>query len=656
MSGRPRQRGERAADLALAGAIAAACCALASDVVPWPWLAGHAAPAIVLLLARRALRRPWAVVLVALLALFAASTALRATVPASEAAPVASILAAPLAFFALRRAPGDRRHALFLSLCLLVIGSVLDGARARPFAVAFAVCAAATLVLDGAARTRAGARHLAGPASLARRAWHASRTVAVCVLTAACLFELLCLAPVPQRRHGSVPAATAAATRRTPGLSSQFDFSESDGWLDAVRDLQAPVLATVRRDDGPVPPDLYLRYVHFDLAGANRWATGKFVRHRQPTAGRWHLLPGRHAGATYTVERAPLADGRLLLPVGAFAVEGIDGLVGHSDLGLLEERVPSADDVTYRVHVLPAPDRLPTVDLTAMHLLSLPEALLADAAIARLAERYVREGGATSPFARALAIAAGLRRDYRYERRDPTGPGPDVLHNFLFHARAGYCMHFASALAVMLRLQRIPCRIGAGLYGGRPGDIEGERLYGEADAHAWVEVPCVGRGYVVIDATPEAARAEPYVPMPDVPEVEPPASSASTGEAPGVPPWVLALAFLSALVLRPFAHGKVRERPQPHALPRTHPARAALERILARLSAAGVVRARSETLPALAARAARALPCDAGSLRAAFAAYEEVRFGGAPFDAERARRMADGLAGLADRRRVGADG
>src|SRR5690606_14448676 len=104
MSGRPRQRGERAADLALAGAIAAACCALASDVVPWPWLAGHAAPAIVLLLARRALRRPWAVVLVALLALFAASTALRATVPASEATPVASILSAPLAFFALRRA------------------------------------------------------------------------------------------------------------------------------------------------------------------------------------------------------------------------------------------------------------------------------------------------------------------------------------------------------------------------------------------------------------------------------------------------------------------------------------------------------------------------------------------------------------------------
>ena len=56
----------------------------------------------------------------------------------------------------------------------------------------------------------------------------------------------------------------------------------------------------------------------------------------------------------------------------------------------------------------------------------------------------------------------------------------------------------------MLRMLSVPCRIGVGLYGGVPTDRADTRSYGSQHAHAWVEIPLQGRGWVIFDPTPPA--------------------------------------------------------------------------------------------------------------------------------------------------------
>lgn len=83
-------------------------------------------------------------------------------------------------------------------------------------------------------------------------------------------------------------------------------------------------------------------------------------------------------------------------------------------------------------------------------------------------------------------------------------PGADNVDHFLFVDRVGFCMHFASAEAVMLRSVGIPARIATGFAGGEPAQ-DGTRVMKGTNAHAWVEVWYPGVGWVESDPTPAAA-------------------------------------------------------------------------------------------------------------------------------------------------------
>lgn len=92
---------------------------------------------------------------------------------------------------------------------------------------------------------------------------------------------------------------------------------------------------------------------------------------------------------------------------------------------------------------------------------------------------------------------------------------------FLQESESGYCVHFASALAVLLRSAGIPARYVTGYtFEARSGS----RVTVRADkAHAWVEYLDPNTGWTVLDATPaqwmEETGTEPVETEPD--ETEP---------------------------------------------------------------------------------------------------------------------------------------
>jgi transglutaminase-like putative cysteine protease len=97
--------------------------------------------------------------------------------------------------------------------------------------------------------------------------------------------------------------------------------------------------------------------------------------------------------------------------------------------------------------------------------------------------------------------------------------------------RKGYCQHFATTMAVMLRVDGIPARLIQGYLPGER-DSAGTETIRKSRAHAWVEAYFPGYGWVDFDPTarvgePQAIAEGPAVATPS------PAPSGAAGATPG---------------------------------------------------------------------------------------------------------------------------
>ncbi len=102
----------------------------------------------------------------------------------------------------------------------------------------------------------------------------------------------------------------------------------------------------------------------------------------------------------------------------------------------------------------------------------------------------------------AEAVRNTVRNSAQYSlqtQRPPAGEDPVVW--FLHESETGYCVHFASAAAVLLRMYGIPARLVTG-YLVQTQAEEWVDVTSD-DAHAWVEYFVEGEGWCVLDPTPE---------------------------------------------------------------------------------------------------------------------------------------------------------
>lgn len=70
----------------------------------------------------------------------------------------------------------------------------------------------------------------------------------------------------------------------------------------------------------------------------------------------------------------------------------------------------------------------------------------------------------------------------------PGDQGPDWLPVFLFKTKTGFCEHFASAFAVLMRLEKIPARLVVGYHGADFNIYSDSYIVSQSNAHAWDEV------------------------------------------------------------------------------------------------------------------------------------------------------------------------
>jgi len=77
----------------------------------------------------------------------------------------------------------------------------------------------------------------------------------------------------------------------------------------------------------------------------------------------------------------------------------------------------------------------------------------------------------------------------------------DSVDDFIFSTRSGFCGHYASAFATLMRAAGVPARVVTGYLGGEWNPIGGYFIVRQSDAHAWTEVWLEGRGWMRVDPT-----------------------------------------------------------------------------------------------------------------------------------------------------------
>src|SRR5690554_385722 len=265
---------------------------------------------------------------------------------------------------------------------------------------------------------------------------------------------------------------------------------------------------------------VYLRLVSLDQFDGDKWFASETPFIEENTPDEFGLPPGLAPDVERTeesvrVDIANLDTVWLPLPYPTQHVRGVSR--GWSwDAATLSLRSGfgssmNEDYLAQSLVIAPTPEQLLEAGSTVPRSLAELAAIQQDEVppiIGETARQVV--GDADSIYERALALQQYLRAgDFVYSEDAPVDEGYDgtglgVIATFL-EVKSGYCVHFASAMALMARSLGIPARVAVGFL---PGERTDQRLDGRVvyeatshDLHSWPELYFDGIGWVPFEPT-----------------------------------------------------------------------------------------------------------------------------------------------------------
>jgi transglutaminase-like putative cysteine protease len=166
--------------------------------------------------------------------------------------------------------------------------------------------------------------------------------------------------------------------------------------------------------------------------------------------------------------------------------------------------VSSATESMLRSILMPAnsphfPSNYPGQPLTSFNPttlsqnLQLPKGL--DPRIAALAKRIT--ANAPTMYDKAVAVESYLHNNFTYDVNINPPSGQEPVSWFLFDSgNKGYCVYFASAMAIMLRSVGIPARVISGYSSGKYDAKLHKWVIDGTDSHTWTQVYFAGYGWI----------------------------------------------------------------------------------------------------------------------------------------------------------------
>ena len=141
--------------------------------------------------------------------------------------------------------------------------------------------------------------------------------------------------------------------------------------------------------------------------------------------------------------------------------------------------------------------------------LQLPEGVEKIASLAR--EITSDAGPAIQAEQKASLILKYLKNNYTYSLTTASPPaGVSPVEDFIFNTKKGYCEHYATSMALMLRTLDVPSRIVTGYYGGDKNEYGEYIIVRQSNAHSWVEALIDDR-WKTFDPTPADPALRPSI-------------------------------------------------------------------------------------------------------------------------------------------------
>ncbi|MBO3103104.1 transglutaminase TgpA family protein [Cellulomonas fengjieae] len=116
---------------------------------------------------------------------------------------------------------------------------------------------------------------------------------------------------------------------------------------------------------------------------------------------------------------------------------------------------------------------------------------------------------ASTPYEQAMALQTYFRAttNFTYDTRVAPSQSDDAVWDFV-QSQRGYCVQFATSMAMMARTLDIPARVGVGFLPG-DSDRNGGYVVSGQKAHAWPELYFEGHGWVRFEPTPAVQTGAP---------------------------------------------------------------------------------------------------------------------------------------------------
>lgn len=412
-----------------------------------------------------------------------------------------------------------------------------EGEWSRPVFIATAVAFLGLLLIRPVRRSRGRGR------------WRASRILhprALAVVSGVAVSAVVAGLVVPAALPSTDVAVTsselgpAVATGANPILRLGEDLRRNEA-------LPVLTYSTVSGDG------MYLRLSEIaDFAGET-WGAQRPVLEESNRPADFPRPPGLDRGVSTQRDVAFVHVGNLQspwlpVPYAASRIVGLQGewrwVPGSLTVASNGSLAAGEDFTVESVRVVPTPQQLraagSSVPEGMERYLELPD--VPDPVVAAAREFTA---GAGSSYERAVALQQALRSSpFRYSEDAPVVDGYDATNlgaiEAFLDAGAGYCIHFASAMATMARVLGIPSRV---IVGFQPGSREhgldaGRTLFSVTthDLHAWPELYFEGLGWVAFEPTPSRGSLPAYAnpAVVGVPDVSPvpagPAGPVDAGE------------------------------------------------------------------------------------------------------------------------------
>ncbi len=263
--------------------------------------------------------------------------------------------------------------------------------------------------------------------------------------------------------------------------------------------IEFPALAP-----GVYPTALYLRGASYPRFDGTRWTRRRDRGSGVPRSGTFYLAGAAPPGkplSTADIYLEPAGQTSLFVYGKPVTIEGSLGPLQVDSTGSYRFPLPVYSAVRYRIRfAAEGPPRRRPLPPAGEDLLEIPAGL---EKVRDLSARVA--AGAASDREAAERFLRYFRSGYRYTLTDPA----PTVKDFLFVRNAGFCEHYATGLALLLRAAGIPARVAAGYLGGEWSDLGDYLIVRQSDAHAWTEAWIDGR-WETLDATPPPEGSSPF--------------------------------------------------------------------------------------------------------------------------------------------------